>query len=92
MIQFETGTYIKSYEVKGYLLPPVTFKNGIQVILPAFFNSNKNFRWNTNQDFERNLKILKNLPKMIGQIQTLLSEGIKESTLFIFRSCKNTPR
>ena len=67
-----------------------TFKNGIQVTLPAFFNSPKNFKWETNQDFERNLKILDGLPKMIRQIQTLLEEGIKEEMTFAKVSIQGT--
>ena len=58
--------------------------------LPAFFNSPKNFKWETNQDFERNLKILDGLPKMIRQIQTLLEEGIKEKMTFAKVSIQGT--
>ena len=58
--------------------------------LPAFFNSPKNFKWETNQDFERNLKILDGLPKMIRQIQTLLEEGIKEEMTFAKVSIQGT--
>ena len=90
MIQFECGTYMKSYELQGYLLPPVTFKNGIQVTLPAFFNSPQNFKWDTNMDFERNLKILRALPKMIRQIQRLLEEGVKEKMTFAKVSIQGT--
>ena len=81
---------MKSYELQGYLLPPVTFKNGIQVTLPAFFNSPQNFKWDTNMDFERNLKILRALPKMIRQIQRLLEEGVKEKMTFAKVSIQGT--
>ena len=45
MIMFETGSYIKSYKLKGYLLPPVAFKAGIQMTVPSLFGSSDSFRY-----------------------------------------------
>ena len=44
MVQFETKSYMKSYELKGYLLPPVTFTGGFQTVIPSLFNRKVNLK------------------------------------------------
>ena len=39
MVKFETKSFIKSFEIHGFMLPPVTFKAGIQMTVPSLFSS-----------------------------------------------------
>ena len=44
MVQFETEAFMKSYELQGYLLPPVTFTKGFQSVVPSLFYGDVNLR------------------------------------------------
>ena len=41
-----------------------------------------NFRWDSYEDFESNLKLLKSIPNMVKQIQNLLELGITNEITF----------
>ena len=53
MIMFETETYMKSYELQGYLLPPVTFSSGFHSVIPSLFHSDFNLRQEKIIDFNK---------------------------------------
>ena len=44
MIKFETQTFMDSFHTKGFLLPPVTSKNGISLVIPQLFASSNALR------------------------------------------------
>ena len=45
LVQYETEKYITSFELQGYLLPPVSIKNGFQSVIPSFFDDEDDLRY-----------------------------------------------
>ena len=48
------------------------------------------FRWDTQEDFVRNLEMLKGVPEMIEEVIILLQNGISEKMTFAVESIKGT--
>ena len=89
-MRYETDSCIRGYATKGYYLAYANFMGGIQNSVTDAFEKNTTLKYNTLQEYEDNLKVLKMVPKQIGEIKTLLVEGAKEGITYANESIYKT--
>ena len=75
ILKYETETCVRGFKQKGYLLPPVSFMNGIHVTLTTLFKD-KNMKLESLGDYQNAVRRLKNIPEQIDQVILLLEKGI----------------
>ena len=69
-------------EHKGYLLPPINFLEGFQVVYPRLISDKKRTPLGSLKDYEDLLTRLKQLPQMVRQLEALLREGVKQGVTY----------
>ena len=77
--------YFKDLIKFKYVLHVILYLKFLFKILKSLFTDQfmiLNFRWDSYEDFESNLKLLKSIPNMVKQIQNLLELGITNEITF----------
>ena len=74
-LKYEAETCIHGFQQEGYLLPPVSFMNGIHIKLTKFFKGN-NMKLKSLEDYENAVQRLRKIPLQIDEVIVLLKRGI----------------
>ena len=78
VLKFETKACTTGFQQEGYLLPPISFMNGIHIKLTKFFKS-KNMKLQSLKDYQNVIKRLKRIPTQIDEVLILLKLGVDSS-------------
>lgn len=83
VVEKEAGLCAEASNAKGYYFAPVDYMGGIQSSLPRSFEKNSGkLKTDTLEDFQNIIKLLRQVPRQIDQIQTLLEKGIENGITY----------
>jgi len=82
IFQAEVEPCISGMKHKGYLLPPVNFLEGVQVVYPLLVSDPKKTQLESKKDYDDLLARITGIPGMIDQILELLKEGMAQGVTY----------
>ena len=89
IMEEELGVCVEGMQYKGYLLPPINFLEGLQVEYPRLVRERERTPLGSIADYEDLLARVKLLPRMVGQVEELLREGVRQGVTYARESLTN---
>ena len=77
LMRYEVDTCLSGHKHKGYLLAPVMSRRGVQGSLTSFFADE--LKYESIDDYEHNLDLMRKIPQQLEEIQELLVGGVQEN-------------
>ena len=89
-LKYETNLCVKGFQHKGFLMPPVSFMNGVHITLSTFFKTDNEMKLESLDDYKSAVKRLEKVPQQIDQVMYLLNKGVEAGKTYANESIFRT--